>query len=147
MYAQHLAAVLVAATCNSIDRHPWAWISKPLGFAEEERVLCALDEFLATVRKADESCEYLQEVGITVARTAHGLEDSASTLALLPKSEEMRAGDLLVPCQIAANQHLLAGFVNHVESFRRGFEALSSSASNVSSLLDAQTADKLSTGP
>jgi very-short-patch-repair endonuclease len=143
VYAQHLAAVLVAATCNSIDRHPWAWISKPLGFAEEERVLCALDEFLARVRKADECCEYLQEVGITVARTAHGLENSASTLALLPKSEEMLAGDLLVPCQIAANRHLLAGFVDHVESFRRGFEGLSSSASNVSSLLDAQTADKL----
>src|SRR6202035_207221 len=34
VYAQHLAAVLAA--CNSIERHPWSWISNPLGFEEED---------------------------------------------------------------------------------------------------------------
>jgi very-short-patch-repair endonuclease len=143
VYEQHLADVL--AQCNSITQHPWTWISKPLGFEEEERVLGALGEFLTTVRKADECCEHLQEIaGITVARTAHSLEQSASTLAFLPNPEGMLIGDLLVSCQIAANRQLLTGFVEHVESFRRGFEHLSSSARNVSSLLDVQTTDKLS---
>jgi hypothetical protein len=48
-------------------------------------VVGALGEFLATVQEAYECCEHLQEIaGITVARTAHGLEQSATTLALLP---------------------------------------------------------------
>ena len=37
VYAQHLSAAL--ASCDSLDRHPWAWIAKPLGFEEEERLL------------------------------------------------------------------------------------------------------------
>ena len=143
VYAQHLAAVL--APCNSVEQHPWTWISKPLGFEEEERVLDDLGEFLTTVRKANTCCEHLQEIaGITVARTASGLEQSAYTLTLLPDPEGTLIGDLLAPCQIAANRQLLAGFVENVESFRCGFEGLSSSATNVSSLLDARTADKLS---
>ncbi|HEY1221764.1 MAG: DUF4011 domain-containing protein [Bryobacteraceae bacterium] len=35
VYAQHLTAVLTP--CNAIDRHPWAWIARPLHFEEEER--------------------------------------------------------------------------------------------------------------
>jgi very-short-patch-repair endonuclease len=143
VYAQHLAAVL--APCKSIAEHPWIWISKPLGFEEEERVLGALTEFLTIVKKADECCGHLQEIaGITVTRTAHGLEHSASTLALLPNPEGALSGDLLVQCRMAANRQALAGFVEHVESFRRGVEGLLSSASNVSALLDAQTTDRLS---
>jgi hypothetical protein len=143
VYAQHLAAVL--APCNSIEQHPWAWISKPLDFEEEERALDALGEFLATVRKGDEVCEHLREIaGITVARTGHGLEHAASTLALLPNPEAMLIGDLLARCEIATNRQLLAGFVEHVESYRDGIEALSSSTSTSSPLLDAQTAAKLS---
>ena len=57
VYAQHLAAVL--APCNAIDRHPWAWIAKPLQFEEEDRILGLLGDFLGVVRKADECCERL----------------------------------------------------------------------------------------
>jgi hypothetical protein len=142
VYAQHLATVL--APCNSIERHPWAWISNPLGFEEEERVLDDLAEFLTTVRKADDCCDHLQEIaGITVVRTLSGFEHCASMLALLPEPRGTLLGDLLAPCRIAANRHLLAGFVEQVESFRRGYEHLSSSASNVDPLLDPQTADNL----
>jgi len=143
VYAQHLTAVLAA--CNPIDQHPWAWITTPLGFDEEERILSLLGEFLTTVRKAVECCEHLQEAaGITLTRTAHGLENAAYTLALLPNSGAPLIEDLLAPCQATANRQILAEFIGHVESFRRGFESLSASASNASSLLDAQTADRLS---
>jgi hypothetical protein len=60
VYAQHLAAVL--APCKTVDRHPWAWIAKPLQFEEEDRVLDLLTEFLSVIRKADECCERLHEV-------------------------------------------------------------------------------------
>lgn len=129
VYEQHLTAVL--ALCDSLDQHPWAWIIRPLDFEEEERVRGFLTEFLSTVRKADEYCELLQETTeITLTRTAHGLEHAASTLALLPKSGGALIEDLLAPCQIATNRQVLAGFVEHVESFRRGFRDLSSCASN-----------------
>ena len=143
VYAQHLAAVL--APCNSIDQHPWAWVTRPLGFSEEEHLLGLLEGLLTTVQKADGCCEHLQETaGIALPRTAHGLEHAAYALALLPSPGSALSEDLLAPCQIAANRQLLAGFVEHVESFKRGFQDLSTSVDNVSALLDAVTTDRLS---
>jgi hypothetical protein len=143
VYAQHLTAVL--GPCNSIDQHPWAWITKPLSFEEEERILGLLNEFLTTVRKADEYCEHLQEAaGIILTRTAHGLGHATNMLAVLPNSGASLIKDLLAPCQTAANRQNLTEFIGHVESFRRGFESLSASANNVSSLLDTQIANTLS---
>ena len=37
VFARHLAIVL--SCCNSLDHHPWVWITRPLSFAEEETVL------------------------------------------------------------------------------------------------------------
>jgi len=65
-------------------------------------------------------------------------------LAVLPDSGVPLIDDLLVPCQAAANRQSLAEFIRQVASFRGAFERLSASASNVSSLLDVQTADRLS---
>ena len=143
VYAQHLAAVL--APCNAIDRHPWAWIARPLQFEEEERVLGLLGEFLAVVRKADECCGCLHEVaGISLTRTAHGLEQAAYTIALLPQSGGAVVEELLTPCQSAATRQKLTEFVGHVESFRSGLDKISASTGNVNPLLDAQVARELS---
>jgi very-short-patch-repair endonuclease len=143
VYAQHLTAVL--APRNSIDQHPWAWITNPLGFEQEERVLGLLDEFLTTVQRAEGCCEHLQEAaGITLTQTAQGLEHATYSLALLPNSGEILVEDLLAPCQAAATRQSLTEFIGHVEFFQRGFKNLTSSANNVNSLLDKQTADKLS---
>lgn len=103
VYAQHLAAVI--APCNAMDQHPWAWITRPLGFQEEESVLASLPEFLINARKAEECCELLQDtVGLTLTPTKYGLEHAAYTLALLPNSGGAIIEDLLAPCQIAANR-------------------------------------------
>jgi very-short-patch-repair endonuclease len=142
VYAQHLTAVL--APCNSIDQHPWAWITNPLDFAGEERVQGLLRGFITTIRNAEQCCEHLeQSAGITLPRTSRGLEHAAQTLALLPSPGAVLIEELLAPCQAAANRQALVEFIGHVESFRRGIEKLSASASNVSSLLDTQIADKL----
>src|ERR1017187_3246936 len=76
VYVQHLTAVLAA--CKSIDQHPWAWVTKSLGFSEEEQILGLLEEFLTAVQEADRWCGQLQETaGIVLHRTAHGLERAA----------------------------------------------------------------------
>lgn len=142
VYVQHLVAVL--APCGSLEQHPWNWISQPLGFDESERVLSLLNEFLDTARKADEYCERLKETaGIVMSRTILGLARSSSVLALLPDAEGKLLEPLLVPCQIEANRRLLTEFVDLVESYGKGLEALSGSVSNGSSLFDSQTADQL----
>ncbi|HYT24667.1 MAG TPA: DUF4011 domain-containing protein [Candidatus Polarisedimenticolia bacterium] len=142
VYVQHLVAVL--APCSSIEQHPWNWIARPLSFDGDERVRSLLDEFLGTVRKADEYCEWVQETtGIVISRTILGLERSSSTLALLPDAGGKLLEHLLVPCQTQANRRLLAEFVDLVESYGKGLEALSSSVSNTRSLFDSQTAEKL----
>src|ERR1039457_3114011 len=143
VYAQHLTAVL--APCNSIDQHPWGWVTRPLGFSEEEHLIGLLEGLLTAVQKADRCCEHLQETAdIALPRTAHGLEHAASPLALRPRPGSALSEDLLAPCQIAANRQLLARFVEHVESFQRGFQNLSASVDNASALLEAVTTDGLS---
>ena len=143
VYAQHLAAVL--APCKTVDRHPWAWIAKPLQFEEEDRLLDLLTEFLSVIRKADECCERLHEVaGITLTRTEHGLDHAAYTLALLPQTGGAVIEELLTPCRSAANRQKLTQFAGQVESFRTGFDRLSTVTGNVNPLLDAQVAGELS---
>jgi hypothetical protein len=143
VYAKHLTAVLAA--CDSIDRHPWTWIAKPLQFEEEESLLGLLGEFLGLVRTADEHCERLHEVaGITLTRTHRGLEHAAYTLALLPQTAGPLIEDLLTPCRSAATRQKLTEFSGHVESFRSGFGKVSDGTSNAAPLLEAQTASQLS---
>jgi len=143
VYAQHLAAVL--APCKTVDRHPWAWIAKPLQFEEEERLLDLLTEFLSVIRKADECCERLHDVaGITLTRTEHGLDHAAYTLGLLPQTGGAVIEELLTPCRSAANRQKLTQFAGQVESFRTGFDRLSTVTGSVNPLLDAQVAGELS---
>ena len=142
VYAQHLTAVLAA--CKAIDQHPWAWVAKPLGFSEAEQLLGLLEELLIVVQEADRSCGQLQETtGVVLHRTVHGLEDAASTLALLPSLGGV-AEALLEPCQCVENRQLLADFVEHVESFQRGFQELLASVDNVGTLLDGVSSEGLS---
>ncbi len=142
VYARHLTAVLAA--CNAIDQHPWAWVAKSLGFSEEEQLLGLLEELLAIMHEADRWCGHLEETaGVVLHRTVCGLEDAASTRGMLPSLGSV-AEDLLEPCQNPENRHLLAEFVEHVESFHRGFQELSSSVDNVSTLLDGMSTAGLS---
>lgn len=142
VYAQHLVAVL--GPCRSIDQHPWNWITEPLSFDGDERVVSLLNEFLATVRKADDHCDWLKNAtDIDVSRTIFGLTRSLSILALLPDAGGKLLERLLVPCQTQANRRLLAEFVDLVQSYSKGLEALSISVTDARSLFDSQIADKL----
>jgi hypothetical protein len=143
VYGQHLAAVL--ASTESIHQHPWAWITSPLAFEQEDRVTHLLSEFIATARGANEICEHLHgAAGIDLTRTCRGLEHATYTLALLPSSGGALIEELMTPCQLPENRKSLSEFVGHVESFQSGLARLSASAGNVSALLDAEAARELS---
>src|SRR5262249_157844 len=142
IYGQHLAVVL--GSCNSLDRHSWGWIMRPLSFEEEARALNSVEEFRSTLRRAAEHCDHLQETGgITLTWTAAGLEQAASTLAFLPQPNVSIIEGLLAPCQIASTRRKLAEFVEHLSTFHGACERLSSFTSNVSSLHVPQTTDRL----
>src|SRR5262249_2260762 len=101
VYVQHLSAVF--ASCNSLDQHPWGWIMRPLSFEEEARTLNSLEEFRATLRRAAELCDHLQETGgFALTWTLAGLEQAGSTLAFLREPSVSIIEDLLAPCQTAS---------------------------------------------
>ena len=143
VYGRHLTAVL--AVCDTLHQHPWAWINTPLAFAEEDRALEGLSEFLASVRQANEYCDHLHDIaGITMTRTCRGIDYAARTLDMLPQTGDALIEDLLTPCQSAENRVVLLEFVGRVESFHAGIAKMSASAGNVNSLLDERTANDLS---
>ena len=143
VYGQHLTTVLSA--CESLHQHPWAWVTSPLAFAEEDRVLDSLSQFLAIARQAGEHRQYLTEIaGLTLTHPGRGLEHAAHALGLLPRSGGALVPEIMMACQSAENRGELLEFVRHAEAFQAGFAKLSASAGNVNWLLDAHTADDLS---
>jgi hypothetical protein len=88
-YAQHLSAV--SSSCDSLDKHPWAWIQAPLGFEKEERLIAAMDEFRRMVRLAEECCEHLQRNGgITLLKSTRGMEEAGQTYLRLARRSFIR---------------------------------------------------------
>ena len=143
VYGQHLTAIFAA--CESIDQHPWVWITSPLSLEKEDRVLNILREFLTTLRRADEYCDNLHTTaGINLNRTFNGLEHSARTLALVPQSGGALIEELMAPCQTAENRQILSAFIGQVEAFRAALAKASASVGNVNALLDEHNADEIS---
>ena len=143
VYTQHLSAVLAA--CTGLDEHPWAWITKPLGFADEEHALSLPAELRTTVQRAEEYCDRLHTTaGIAIARTVRGLELAAHTLIVLPESGTPLVEDLLAPCQSAETRHTLAVFVGHVEAYHRAHKRLSASTTRPHTLFAIDTLARLS---
>ena len=143
VYGKHVAGVL--APTESVHGHPWAWITGPLAFTQEDDVLDRLSRFVATLRQAGKHCDDLCEsAGTTLTCTGRGLEHANQMLLLLPHSEGPLIEDLMIPCQSAENRELLSEFIRHVESFRAGLAEISTMAGNVNALLDTHKVDELS---
>ncbi len=143
VYAQHLSAVF--SSCDSLDKHPWAWIQAPLGFEEEERLLAAMDEFRRMVRLAEECCEHLQSnCGFTLLRSTRGMEEAGQTLAHLPDTCGVLVETLLAPCQTPSMRQRLEAFVSDIESYRRFFESLSFFTTRSETLIEGGTEGILS---
>lgn len=142
VYGQHLAGVLSA--WQSLDRHPWAWVSKPLSFQEEERTFSLLEELLKVIATAEDNCRLLEEsAAVFLMRTPQGLERASYALTLLPETSGPLLADLLLACRNAATRQALTEFVRHAESFDGGMRKLSAVARNARELLDVQAREAL----
>jgi hypothetical protein len=98
LYSQHLSATL--SSCDSIGHHPWAWLTTPLGFEDEERLLDLLAEYLRLVETADGCCDHLEAgSGFIVTRSVRGLRESRRMLDDLPQVPDTLLEDLLESCQ------------------------------------------------
>jgi len=142
VYGQHLAGVL--STWHSLDRHPWAWVSNPLAFQDEERTFSLLEELLNVIGTAEDNCRLLEEsAAVSLMRTRQGLERASYALTLLPETTGPLLADLLLACRNAATRQALAEFVRHAEGFDGGMKELSAVARNARELLDAQAREAL----
>jgi hypothetical protein len=134
IYAQHVAAVL--ASCDSVDHHPWSWVTVPLGFQDEEQLLSAMEEFRATAKHADECCRLLEsEAGISLPLAIGSLQETATLLASLPEPGLMLAQHLLPSCQSPTTREKLERFAELVNSYRSGVAQLQTFTDNASSLI------------
>ena len=98
VYARHLEAVF--GVCDEITRHPWAWLRRPLAFAEAERVLDLLTQFCRSVSTAVEYCGILETTAsISLEGTLAGLGQASQLLAALPVAEDPLHVHLLAPCR------------------------------------------------
>lgn len=96
------------------------------------------------MRRAEDVCGGLHETaGITLDRTARGMQSASATLAVLPEDASGLLEDLLATCRSAENRQMLSGFVQGVESYQRGLASLSSFVGNTGRLLDTKTASDL----
>ena len=142
VYGRHLSAVLDSA--GSLREHPWAWITKPLLFEEEERILTLLAEFLSTLEQVTEHCTHLlSDARIALTQNHSELETAMHTLAPLPESGGALIQDLMAPCQSPETRESLLEFIREVESFRRSFTKVAACAGSATPLLDVMTANEL----
>lgn len=142
VYSRHLADVLGA--WQSIDRHPWSWISSPLSFEDEERTLSLLEDIVRVIKTAEENCQLLEEsAGVSLSRTPQGLERARYALELLPRTAGTLLPNALVACQNNGTCHALTEFVRHVEDFDGGMKKLSTVATDTRELLKARAKESL----
>jgi very-short-patch-repair endonuclease len=142
VFAQHLAVVLAPSV--SVEKHPWNWLLRPLGYEEEEQILGLLDDFVAEAREAAAQCEFLKETAdIALTRSIRGLAHASSMLALLPETTGRLLDSLLIPCRDRSNRRMLADFVESVDSYQKGRDAVSACAATTSYLFESPTAGEL----
>jgi hypothetical protein len=137
IYGQTLDAIL--ETSDSLDRHPWAWVNVPLGIDAEDRIFSVLEEFLATMRRAEECRTQLQDTsGITLEESTNGLERAGKILADLPEADDNLVSErLLTPCQTLSTRHQLTEFASHLEAYRDSYNNLTPFTTLVDTFLDA----------
>lgn len=143
VYAQHLSAVF--SSCEVLQEHPWSWIQVPLGFDQTERLHAAMQEFRTAAHAIEECCRQLERsAGITVERSAIGLEEAAQILARLPEPNGAVVDGLLAPCQSPELRRNLEAFVGEIETYRNFLARLSSFTTQPLTLLGGKAERVLS---
>jgi len=117
VYAQHLTAVL--QTSSELDKHPWAWLGKPLSFEEEERLLDLLGGALGTIQRILERAEALtSQAGIVLNRRLNEISRVKALLESLPENAPIASPRLLAACLHNELLGQLCQFVQDVRTAR-----------------------------
>ncbi|MBS1877540.1 MAG: DUF4011 domain-containing protein [Acidobacteria bacterium] len=142
-YAQHLTAVLPAG--GTISEHPWAWVTKPVGFVGEERIFALLEDLLLHLKQADQcSSELGQAAGIALPNTVRGLDDASVRVSSIPSPPKALRRDLLEWCRSVSNRRLLSQFLAHAECFQRQVKVLRAHLDNVDAVIAPTGIERLS---
>ena len=123
VYARHLTAVQGA--CDELSQHPWAWIRRPLHFAEEERLLNLATGLCQAIRSAVEYCVKLESNAcIQLNGTLAGLSQSAKLLAMLPSAVDSIQLHLLGGCRDAGVRSSIELFIRRIEDANTARQAI-----------------------
>jgi very-short-patch-repair endonuclease len=137
IYGQTLAGLL--ENCASLEKHPWAWVTVPLGIDKEAEIFNSFPEILSTLERAEDSLQRLEETcGFAFVHSGHGLEAAGKILAALPESEEGILEKILTPCQAPTTRQKLAQFANSVETYHAFQEKLTSVSIHPDTLLEPE---------
>jgi very-short-patch-repair endonuclease len=141
-YSHHLRAV------QSVDRplsqHPWSWITKPLGFIEEERVAEALEELVDVVQEESELREQLREIqGYELPSTSDGVSSVIDALESLPHDVSEIDLRVLEAWRKPSFRGALSSFIDQLDQYRREMVSLANSSSAGTKLLVPDVADQL----
>ena len=140
VYARHLEAVL--GVHEEIARHPWAWLRRPLAFAEAERILDLLTQFCRSVSKAVEYCGILETTAsISLEGTLAGLGQVGHLLAALPVAQGSLHIHLLVPCRDPRVRTVFWAFLAEIEAANKAREAIGEATRDEGRSLLATTDD------
>jgi very-short-patch-repair endonuclease len=137
IYGQTLEAAL--ENCDSLEQHPWAWVTVPLLINEEAQVFNVTSEILLKLGQAEQCLEMLgKKYGVTITKSISGLKRADTIFKALPKLEEDLLYEVLTPCIAVATRVELGEFVSHVETYRASREHLTSVSVQPDSFLDPQ---------
>jgi very-short-patch-repair endonuclease len=144
VYSQHLSMILGLG--GETDRHPWAWVRRPLSFDQEQQCLVLLQDFIDGMREARECFQTLKEAtDISLSASLANLEHAGSLLAALPSADGALKENLLFACREAGTRQTLAAFITNVEQFQSASDRLLNAASRGHALLEPENhnAEKL----
>jgi len=137
IYGQTLAGLL--ENCDSLEKHPWAWVTIPLGIDKEAEIFNSFSEILSTFERAEDCLQRLEETcGFTFVHSGHGLEAAGKIFAALPESEEGILEGILTPCQVLTTREELAHFAKSVETYHAFHEKLTSVSIHPDTLLEPE---------
>lgn len=141
IYTRHLTTVQRA--CDELAHHPWAWVRRPVQFAEEERLLDLVTRLYQVISSAVEHCGRLEGTAFFhLESTLHGLAESGKVLEGLPAAEDTLHLHLLEHCRDARVRSSLESFIGKIEHANAARVAISAATQDRGESLLEMSDDK-----
>lgn len=118
VYAAHLSTVL--QTSPEIEKHPWQWITSPLGFEDIEVVYETMDGLISTLAELRSQAEHLSTVRkLPCAFALAEVEKTTDYLHVLPGTPTGLDGNLVGCCRIRSDRESLRHLVSDLSALAK----------------------------